>query len=179
MKALLIVDVQNDFCPGGALESPQGERIIPIINQLSGRFDTVIASRDDHPPESEHFKKWPIHCVAGSEGARFHPDLDTSKIEQELVKGTSGKDDGYSAFEATNVNLKDYLKKKNIDEIYITGLTTEYCVKETAIDASKAGFKTYVVSDAIGAVKPESDDEMEAFVEMKSSGVVMIRAAQI
>ncbi|HAF30884.1 MAG TPA: nicotinamidase, partial [Bacteroidales bacterium] len=81
MKALLIVDVQNDFCAGGALPAPDGDKIIPTINNLAKQFDVVLASRDDHPAESDHFKKWPVHCVTGSEGAKFHPDLDTSNIK--------------------------------------------------------------------------------------------------
>ena len=179
MKALLIVDVQNDFCPGGALPAPNGDRIIGKINELAKDFEVVLASRDEHPRKSEHFKKWPVHCVAGTEGAKFHPDLDTSKIEKELVKGTNSKDDGYSAFEATNSNLSEYLKTKDVQEVYITGLTTEHCVKNTAIDSSRKGFRTYVVTDAIASVEPESDDEMEAFVEMKAAGVIMIKSVNI
>jgi len=179
MKALLIVDVQNDFCPGGALPAPDGDKIIGEINKLAKNFDIVLASRDDHPPESEHFKSWPVHCVTGSEGAKFSSKLDTSNIEKELVKGTDSKDDGYSAFEAKNTNLLEYLKSRDVQEVYITGLTTEHCVKNTAIDSSRNGFRTYVVTDAIAAVKPESDDEREAFVEMKAAGVIMIKSENI
>src|SRR6056297_1094097 len=93
MKALLIVDVQNDFCSGGELAAPKGDQVVPVINNLINKFDIVLASRDNHPPESDHFKKWPVHCVTGTEGVQFHPDLDTSNIEKELVKGTDGIDD--------------------------------------------------------------------------------------
>ncbi len=139
----------------------------------------MLASRDDHPAESDHFKKWPVHCVTGSEGAKFHPDLDTSNIKKELLKGTDGKDDGYSAFEAKNTDLTNYLKSRNIDEVYLTGLTTEYCVKNTAMDSSRNGFKTFVVTDAISAIKPESNDERDAFVEMKSVGVIFIKSSEV
>lgn len=179
MKALLIVDVQNDFCPGGALAAPKGDEVIPVINKLADKFDIVLASRDDHPPQSDHFKKWPVHCVAGSEGAKFHKDLDTSKIEKELLKGTDDKDDGYSAFEAKNTNLKEYLQSRNVDEVYITGLTAEYCVKETAIDSSRNGFRTYVVDDAVAAVQPDSDEERDAYIEMKKEGVIMIKSSEV
>jgi len=179
MKALLIVDVQNDFCPGGALAAPKGDTIIPTINKLAKQFKIVLASRDDHPAHSDHFKKWPIHCVTGSEGAKFHPDLDTSNIDRELLKGTDGKDDGYSAFEAKNTNLSEYLTSRNVDEVYIVGLTAEYCVKETAIDSSENGFQTYVVTDAVEAVKPDTDDERDAFIHMKSEGVILIKSTEI
>ena len=179
MKALLIVDVQNDFCPGGALAAPKGDQIISKINSLAKQFDAVVASRDDHPPKSDHFKKWPVHCVTGSEGAKFHPDLDTSQIDKELLKGTDGKDDGYSAFEAKNTNLVEYFQSRDVDEVYVVGLTAEFCVKETAIDSSKNGFKTYVVTDAVEAVKPETDEERDAYIQMKSEGVLMIKSTEI
>jgi len=179
MKALLIIDVQNDFCSGGELAAPKGDQVVPVINNLINKFDIVLASRDNHPPESDHFKKWPVHCVTGTEGVQFHPDLDTSNIEKELVKGTDGIDDGYSAFEAKNMNLTQYLQNKNVDEVYVAGLTAEYCVKESAIDSSRNGFKTYVITDAVAAVKPESDDELDAYISMKSEGVIMIKSSEI
>ena len=179
MKALLIVDVQNDFCPGGALAAPKGDTIIPTINKLAKQFKIVLASRDDHPPQSDHFKKWPVHCVTGSEGAKFHPDLDTSQIEKELLKGTDGKDDGYSAFDAKNTDLTNYLISRDVDEVYVVGLTTEYCVKETAIDSSRNGFKTFLVTNAVEAVKPETDDERDAYIQMKREGVIMIKSSEI
>ena len=129
MKALIIVDLQNDFCPGGALGVKDGDKIVPTINQLTGKFDVVFTSQDWHPEDSKHFEGWPKHCIRDTEGAELHPGLDRSKVDYFLLKGTSKNDDGYSAFEATNINLAETLKNNNIDEVYICGLTTEYCVK--------------------------------------------------
>ena len=102
MKALLIVDVQNDFCPGGVLAAPGGDKVVPVINRLMEHFDIIVASRDWHPKGSIHFNKWPVHCVENSFGASFHSDLNTKNIQQVFFKGTENRDDGYSAFEATN-----------------------------------------------------------------------------
>lgn len=171
MKALLIVDVQNDFCPGGALAAPEGDKVIPVINRLMEHFNIIVASRDWHPKGSVHFNKWPVHCVEDSFGAAFHSDLNTKNIQQILLKGTRNRDDGYSAFEATNISLKEYLKQRNVDELYVAGLTTEYCVKESALDAVKSGFHTYVIRDAIQGVHLHEGDEEKALKEMELKGV--------
>ena len=97
MKALLIVDVQNDFCPGGALGAPGNDEVVPVINKIQDKFDVVVASKDWHPENSIHFEKWPVHCVANTKGAEFHPDLKTGKIDTIFLKGTGNKDDGYSS----------------------------------------------------------------------------------
>ena len=177
MEALIIVDVQNDFCPGGALPASGANDIIPIINKMMDKFDVVVASRDVHPPDTSHFDKWPPHCIQGTKGALFHPDLNITRIQKGFHKGTGNKDDGYSAFEATNENLMDYLLDKNVTDVYITGLTTEYCVKNTAIDAVNNGFTTWLVTDAIAAVEPGSSNEAEALEEMKKAGIRFIDAA--
>ena len=117
MKGLLVVDVQNDFCPGGSLAVPEGDKVVPIINRLMDKFAVVVASKDWHPKQTVHFQKWPVHCVHNSRGADFHPGIQTTKIEQVFLKGAGNKDDGYSAFEATNLDLKDYLKKKGVTEL--------------------------------------------------------------
>lgn len=179
MKALLVVDVQNDFCPGGALAAPEGDQVVPVINELMEKFPLVVASKDWHPEDTVHFEKWPVHCVKNTEGAEFHPDLNTSKIEKVFLKGTGNKDDGYSAFEATNEDLKDYLKSKNVDQLYVVGLTTEYCVKNSAEDAVKNGFKTMVVEDAIEGVKANEGDVEKALKEMKDNGVEFVRSTDI
>lgn len=171
MKALLIVDVQNDFCPGGALAAPGGDKVVPVINRLMEHFDIIVASRDWHPKGSIHFNKWPVHCIENSFGAAFHSDLNTKNIQQVFFKGTGNRDDGYSAFEATNTNLKEYLKQQNVNELYITGLTTEYCVKESALDAVKNGFHAYVIIDAIQGVHLHEGDEEKALKEMELNGV--------
>jgi nicotinamidase/pyrazinamidase len=171
MKGLLIVDVQNDFCPGGALATPQGDKVVPVINKMMDRFDWVLASRDWHPPKTVHFEKWPPHCIRETYGAEWHPLLDTNKIQTSLLKGTGNKDDGYSAFEATNIDLTRFLKDKGIDELYVCGLTTEFCVKESAIDAAKNGFKTFAIKDAIEGVRTGPNSEEKAFEEMQDAGV--------
>lgn len=174
MRALLVVDVQRDFCPGGALGVKDGNKIIPNINRLMQEFDLVVASRDWHPEETVHFEKWPVHCVRDTEGAEFHPDLNLRQIDKEFVKGTENKDDGYSAFEATNENLADYLKAKEVEELYVCGLTTEYCVKFTSIDAVKNGFKTFLFTDSIAAVNMNPGDAEKALEEMQQEGVIFL-----
>lgn len=176
MEALIIVDVQNDFCPGGALPAPRANEIIPVINNMMSIFDVVVASRDVHPPDTKHFDKWPPHCVEGTKGALFHPELNITKIQKGFHKGTGNRDDGYSAFEATNENLTEYLLARKVTDVYITGLTTEYCVKTTALDALRSGFETWLVTDAIAAVEPDSENEAKALEEMKKSGIRFIDA---
>lgn len=179
MKALLIVDVQNDFCPGGALAAPNGDEVVPVINQLMHKFSVIVASKDWHPEDSTHFEKWPLHCVQNTKGAEFHPELNDQKIQQVFLKGTSGKDDGYSGFEATNENLKKYLTDKNIDQLYIAGLTTEYCIFDTAVNAVKEGFETYVVEDAIRPVNVNEGDGDKALQKMKDTGIHLIKSGDI
>jgi len=179
MKALIIVDVQVDFCPGGALAAAGGDKIIPVINSLMDKFDLVVASRDWHPAQTIHFDKWPVHCVRESHGADFHPQLKADKIQQQFLKGTENRDDGYSAFEATNKNLTDFLKEHKIDELFVTGLATDYCVKATALDSVKNGFKTSVIEDAIAAVNVQPKDGQEAIEAMKKTGVKFIKASDI
>jgi nicotinamidase/pyrazinamidase len=179
MRALLVVDMQNDFCPGGALPVENGDQIIPVINKLMERFETVVASRDDHPENAKHFGIWPKHCLSGTRGAEFHPDLDTSRIKQVFYKGVGPEEDGYSAFEAANLDLETYLKKKGVSELYVTGLATDYCVKHSAIDAAKKGFKTYLVEDAVKGVNVNPGDIEQAIQEMKNNGVQLIKSANI
>ncbi len=176
MKAVIIVDVQVDFCPGGALPAPDGNKITPVINNLMDKFSLVVASRDWHPQNSKHFQKWPVHCVKGSKGADFYPGLNVSKIQKVFLKGTEDMDDGYSAFEATSEDLDNYLKQNNITELYITGLTTEYCIKNTALDSVSNGYKTYVVKDAIAAVQEKPQDEKNAIEEMKNAGIEIVES---
>lgn len=174
MKALFIVDLQNDFLPGGALPAPEGDKIIPVINSIMDRFDYVLASRDWHPEDSIHFKRWPPHCIRNTDGAAFPDRLDASKISQEFLKGTDRKDDGYSAFEATNEDLDAFLEKWNIVELYLAGLTTEYCVKSTALDAVRRGYETYVIANATAGVRAQPGDEQQAYREMRNSGIKVV-----
>lgn len=179
MKALLIVDVQNDFCPGGALAVSGGDQVVPVINGLMEKFELVVASQDCHLPNTVHFEKWPPHCVRGSEGADFNPGLNRQKIKEVFLKGTGNKDDGYSAFEATNIDLENYLKQNKVTDLYITGLATDYCVKASAIDSARKGFKTVVLSDAVRAVNVTPGDDARAFEAMKKSGVLIMTSDSI
>jgi nicotinamidase/pyrazinamidase len=179
MRGLLIVDVQNDFCPGGSLAVPEGDSVVPIINQLMGKFTVVVASKDWHPLASVHFKHWPPHCVQNTGGAEFHPGLQSEKIQQVFLKGTRDKDDGYSAFEATNLDLNEYLTAKGITDLYVTGLATDYCVKASALDAAKNGMRTFVVTDAVAAVNVKPDDGRESLEAMKAAGVSLVNSSQV
>ncbi len=179
MKGLLIVDVQNDFCPGGALAVPQGDNVVPVINRILDKFTVVVASKDWHPQQSVHFQQWPPHCVQNTRGAEFHPRLNVERIQQVFLKGTRDKDDGYSAFEATNLDLAGYLKSKGVTELYITGLATDYCVNASAIDAAKKGFSTFVVTDAVSAVNAKPGDGQKALEGMKAGGVILVNSSQV
>lgn len=172
MKALLIIDVQNDFCEGGSLAVPNADKIVPVINKLMDRFPLILASRDWHPQFSKHFQKWPVHCVQNTWQAEYHPLLHKEKIDKEFLKGTDLDADAYSAFDATNENLAEYLKKNNINELYLVGIATDYCVKHTALDAVKFGFKTYVIEEAIVGVDDISTKEAKQ--EMLSNGIVFL-----
>jgi len=179
MKALLIVDVQRDFCPGGALAAPAGDKVVPVINKMLPAFDFIVASRDWHPPKSIHFEKWPVHCVRDTEGAKYHELLDLSRVDLELFKGTSDKDDGYSAFEATNVDLAGELRTRKVSAVYVCGLTTEYCVKETVLTSLDEGFKTYLIADATEAVLAQPDDPEKAIAQMEEAGASVITSVQL
>ncbi len=179
MKGLLIVDVQNDFCPGGALAVPGGDKVVPVINDLISRFGVVVASKDWHPADSVHFQKWPPHCVQNTSGAAFHPQLAEGKIQQVFLKGTGNRDDGYSAYEATNVDLEQYLKSRGVTELYVTGLATDYCVKASALDAAAKGLQTIVVTDGIAAVNVNAGDGQRALEEMAAAGVRLVASDKI
>jgi nicotinamidase/pyrazinamidase len=179
VKGLLIVDVQNDFCPGGALAVPAGDRVVPVINRLMDKFTVVVASKDWHPRTSVHFEHWPHHCVQNTRGAEFHPQLRSEQIQQVFLKGTRDKDDGYSAFEATNLDLNGYLCSKGVTELYVAGLATDYCVKASAIDAAKMGFKAFVVTDAVSAVDVKPDDGRKSLELMRTAGVALVDSSQV
>jgi nicotinamidase/pyrazinamidase len=179
MRALLIVDVQNDFCPGGALAVKEGDQVVPVLNRVQKRVDLVLASKDWHPPGSVHFQKWPPHCVRDTEGAAFHPDLRTESVDTVLYKGTSDQDDGYSAFEATNENLEELLRRKGVDALYVGGLATDVCVLNTVLDAVKRGFATYVIRDGVRGVDAEPGDVDRAFEEMRKAGARIISSGEI
>lgn len=179
MKGLLIVDVQNDFCPGGALAVPEGDAVVPVINRLMEEFDIIVASKDWHPPHTVHFQKWPVHCVHGTHGAEFHPGLLSARVRQVFLKGTGNADDGYSAFEATSASLTEYLKARDVTELYVTGLATDYCVRASALDAAAQGMATHVVTDAIAAVNVQPTDGEKALEEMRQAGVRLVLSSDL
>lgn len=184
-KALLIVDVQNDFCPNGTLAVAAGDRIIPAINKYIKIFVAqklpIFATRDWHPKKTAHFKKfggvWPVHCVGGTKGAKFHPQLKLPKEAILVYKGMDPKKNSYSAFQGEDANgmsLPSLLKMLGIKELYIAGLATDYCVKFTTLDAIKKGFKVKILLDAVKGVNLKPDDSEEAIKKMVKMGVKKI-----
>lgn len=178
-NALLIVDVQNDFCPGGALAVSAGDEVVPVINELMSRFPVVIASKDWHPRDTVHFERWPPHCVRGTRGAAFHPDLVIEGIDRVVLKGTANTDDGYSAFEATNDDLAYRLQRSGVTHVFVTGLATDYCVRASALDAMKAGFQVTVITDAVRAVDLKPGDGAAALREMEQNGVTLVLSTAV
>jgi nicotinamidase/pyrazinamidase len=146
------------FLPGGALPAPAGNRIIPVINRIMKEFDLVIASRDWHPPDTIHSKHWPPHCIRDTEGAEFPAELLYQNLDTVFLKGTGSQDDGYSAFDATNSDLQSYLEEHDVNRLFLAGLTTEYCVKATALEAVSKNFLTFIVKDAVAAVEANAGD---------------------
>jgi nicotinamidase/pyrazinamidase len=178
-RCLLIVDMQKDFCPGGALPVAFGDEIIPRINSIMGRFDLVVASRDMHPAGSRHFTKWPVHCVAGTPGADFHPSLDINKAHSFIEKGTTLEDDGYSDFDSTNLDLAGYLREQAVEKLFVCGLATDYCVKATVLDALRLGFKTVVLADCVRAVDAQPGDGDRALQEMQQNGAIILTSEHL
>ncbi|HYY58069.1 MAG TPA: nicotinamidase [Pyrinomonadaceae bacterium] len=180
-RALIIVDVQNDFCPGGALAVASGDEVIAPLNALAREFlargDIVIKSRDWHPPETSHFAAyggtWPIHCVQGTDGARFHPDLiDDPRIS--VVSKDQMNVDEYSAFDGTDLAAR--LRQSGVEEVWVGGLATDYCVKHTVLDALKEGFKVKAIEDAMRPVELQHGDGQRAIEEMRLRGAQIISA---
>src|SRR5207253_389689 len=145
----LVVDFQNDFCPGGALAVRDGDEIAEPINELMRRFDLVVATRDWHPPDHGSFSTWPVHCVQGTSGAELHPALERDEVDVVVDKGQDPHSDGYSAFEGTE--LAQLLRERGVDRLFVGGLATDYCVENSVLDARRAGFDVVVVEDAIRA----------------------------
>lgn len=183
--ALIIVDVQNDFCPGGALAVPDGDKIIPVLNSYINFFKErsapVYLSRDWHPENHLSFKpfggQWPVHCVRETYGSRFHPDLKIPEDAIIISKATEPESEAYSAFEGTN--LSKLLKEKDIQSLFIGGLATDYCVKSTILDGLKEGFRVYFLKDASRGVDLEPGDSQKAIEEMKKHGAIEIEFSQL
>ena len=182
-EALLIIDFQNDFCPGGALPVVDGDAIAPRVNELldSGRFDLVVATRDWHPANHASFVEqggpWPPHCVQGSQGAELHASLDRSRIDHIVDVGTGVDDEGYSGFE--NSDLARLLRDHDAGEVYVCGLATDYCVRASAIDACREGFDVTVVEDAVRAVEVNPGDSERAFQDMRDAGARIASSPEV
>lgn len=198
MRALLIVDVQNDFCPGGMLAVPDGHEVIGVLNDLQQYFELVVATQDWHPAHHGSFAAnhagrevgdvidlaglsqilWPVHCVQGTVGAELHPGLDRSRIAHVFRKGTAVELDSYSGFfdnsHRHSTGLGDYLKGHGVTELFIGGLATDYCVKHTALDAVQLGFRAYVLEAACRGVEMAAGDVGRAIEAMRQRGVVIV-----
>ena len=203
MRALILVDIQNDFLPGGALAVSEGDAIIPVVNQLQERFSLIVATQDWHPAQHGSFAAnhpghqpgeqidlhglpqilWPVHCVQGTPGAAFAGSLDRRRVAEVFPKGTDPEIDSYSGFfdngHRKATGLAAYLRAAGVDEVYITGLATDYCVKFTALDAIGQGFRTTVVTDAVRGVDLQPGDSEAALAMMEAAGVVLLSSAQV
>lgn len=182
--ALVIVDVQNDFCPGGALAVAEGDRIIPALNRYIDLFakenQPIFATRDWHPQRTSHFKDygglWPTHCVQGTAGAAFHPALRLGKAIV-LSKGMAADADSYSGFQAedsSGMRFADLLRQEGVERIFAGGLATDYCIKHTVLDGLKLGFKVVLLADSVRAVNLQPGDGAAAIDEMVRAGAVRI-----
>ena len=200
MKALILVDLQNDFMPGGALTVPEGNAVVKVANRLLPRFDLVVATQDWHPPAhgsfaSSHEGKnpgdtidlnglrqelWPDHCIQNGEGAAFHRDLNRKPIDRVFHKGTNPSLDSYSAFfdnaHRGSTGLSEYLKENGVTAVYIMGLATDYCVKFSALDAVRLGLETYVVTDGCRGIDLNPGDINKVWEEMRQAGVKLVEA---
>ncbi len=179
--ALIIVDVQNDFCPGGALAVTHGDEVVGPLNRLAREFlergEPVFNTRDWHKPDTKHFAQyggtWPVHCVQNTKGAEFHPEL-LDDIHVRVISKGLGDEDCYSAFDGTDLALQ--LQRFGIEEVWVGGLATDYCVKNTVLDALKQGFQVKVLEDAMRAVDIEPRDGERAIQEMREAGAEIVQS---
>ena len=185
-SALILVDIQNDFCPNGALAVTEGDFVVPIVNQLISRFPLVISTQDWHPANHISFKAqggpWPPHCVQGTTGAELHPDLKTDTIALYFRKASSPDKDDYSEFAGKDEqgrSLDEVLKGYGVKKIYVVGLATDYCVLETVLDGLKYGYEVYAVTDAMRAVNVNPDDGEKALYKMVSNGAHLVTSEVI
>lgn len=202
-SALILVDLQNDFCAGGSLEVPGGDEVISLANRLMQKFDLIVATQDWHPHDHTSFAAnhagsvigdtimiddirqilWPEHCVQDTVGATFHPALDEARIHRIFHKGIDKKIDSYSAFfdnaHKRSTGLGGYLAKKCVKNVYIMGLATDYCVKYSSLDAKHLGFNVYVIQDGCRGVNLHAGDVEQAYKEMQAAGVTLIQSSDI
>lgn len=176
MQALIVVDVQNDFCPGGALAIGDGDAVVEPINRLAREASFVVATRDWHPADHGSFAAqggpWPVHCVCGTPGAELHPGIDQGTIDAIVDKGQVSDREGYSGFEGTE--LERLLRERGVDTVDVAGLALDYCVKATALDARRAGFSVTVHRGATRAVEVEPGDGERAVEELRAAGVEVV-----
>jgi nicotinamidase/pyrazinamidase len=203
MRALLVVDIQNDFLPGGALGVPHGHEVVPVANRVMSAFELVLATRDWHPADHGSFASrhpghragevvdlnglpqvlWPDHCVQGTPGAEFAPGLDIARFKRIFYKGTDREIDSYSSFfdnaHRKSTGLGDYLRERGTRELFIMGLATDYCVKATALDARHLGLQARVILEGIRGVELNPGDCRRALDDMTSAGVMLVSAREI
>lgn len=200
MNALILVDIQNDFLPGGALAVPEGDAVIPICNSIRDRFDLVVATQDWHPRDHGSFAAnhpghavgetidlnglkqilWPVHCVQNSPGAEFAKDLRMLPTDRVFQKGTDPGIDSYSGFfdngHRKSTGLDDYLKSKSVTDVFVAGLATDYCVKFTALDARSLGYRVHLIVDACRGVNLQPGDVDAAIEDMRKAGVIVTKS---
>jgi len=203
MRVLVVVDIQNDFLPGGALAVKEGSKIIPLVNKLQSKFDLVVATQDWHPANHESFASnypngvigdlvdlhglpqvlWPDHCIQNTWGAELAETLDISSVQKVFRKGTEAAVDSYSGFfdngKRKDTGLSTYLQSKDVEQLFIVGLATDYCVKFTALDAVNLGFETTVIVDAIKAVNLHPEDQENAIRTMRQAGIQIIQGDKL
>jgi nicotinamidase/pyrazinamidase len=176
MEGLILVDLQNDFCPGGALAVAEGDAVIAPANRLATESSFVVATRDWHPLDHRSFEVnggiWPVHCVQGSPGAELHADVDSSQIDVIIDTGWTPEREGYSGFEDTE--LEEQLRMHSVDKVHIAGLALEYCVKETALDAKRKGFDIVVHRGATRAVEVQPGDAERTVQELIDAEVELV-----
>ena len=200
MRALILVDLQNDFMPGGALAVPDGDKVVPVANQVQRFFEIVVATQDWHPADHGSFAPnhsgsevgdiidldgipqvlWPRHCVQKTRGAELVSDLDRTRIRKIFHKGTDPTIDSYSTFfdngHRHSTGLGDYLREQGVDEVYLMGLATDYCVKFSGLDARELGFPASVIEDGCRGVELEPGDVARALEEMREAEVAFVRS---
>jgi nicotinamidase/pyrazinamidase len=203
VRAFVVVDLQNDFVPGGALAVPEGDLVVPLVNRLQPRFELVVATRDWHPPDHASFADshegrrvgevidldgipqvlWPVHCVQGTPGAEFVPGFDRRRVAREFHKGVDREIDSYSAFfdngHRRGTGLDVYLREQRVDEVVLAGLATDYCVRYSALDARGLGLRVSVVEDACRGVGLHPGDVHRALQEMRDAGVQVVTAGDL
>jgi nicotinamidase/pyrazinamidase len=203
VDALILVDIQNDFCAQGALAVPDGDAVVTVANALMPRFSLVVATQDNHPATHLSFARnhegrapyqqidldglpqvlWPAHCVQGTPGAALHPQLETTRITRVFEKGTDARIDSYSGFfdngKRKATGLGDYLRERGVTDVYIMGLATDYCVKWTALDALTLGFRVHLVEDGCRGVGLSASDIPQALEELRAAGVRTVHSKDV